>query len=264
MSLLPTGGPGLAGRSEAPESDPRTASFKDDRPEIQALFELALEGKIPRRRELKPWEPQRLNERHLAMVMMRATGVQQRTVAQAFDVTDSNASIILNHPDAEYLLSRLAAMKATHESSIEARLRRLSEPAIEALEAVFNPTAEPEEARAAMKRAPMAFKVLDYNGYRQQKPQEHRHQHEHAHRLEASPKQLGELALALRESRQIPIEEGRVEPSAGEVRALLPPAGGLPGGEPPASPPSELPPQGGSGAPSISDSQEVPPRKKEA
>lgn len=206
-------------RDEAPEGDPRTASFRDERPEIQRLFELALEAGLPRVRELKSWEPARLNERHLSMVMMRAGGLKQRTIAQAFDVTDSNASIILNHPDAEYLLSRLQAMKATHSTSIEDRLKALTEPALGSLEAVFDDRREPEEVKAAFKRAPLAFKVLDMNGYG--KKQEVAHKHEHRVQLEGTAPQLANLAAALRESREIPETDYEVLEDSGEVQRRL-------------------------------------------
>lgn len=248
---------GLVGsRSEAPEGDPRAqGSFHDDRPEIQALFEAALEARLPRKRELKSYEPARLNERHLAMVMMRSGGLKQRQIAQAFEATDSNVSIVLNHPDAEYLLSRLEAMKATQPTDIETRLAALTEPALSALEEAF--TAEdPAELKTAMRRAPLAFKVLEINGHGRKKV-EHEHKHQHQHRLEASPKQMANLAAALRESREIPEADYVVIESSGEAEKVL-----APGGEQQVSPPSALSPD--AGAPSISDSQEPgPPRDEE-
>jgi hypothetical protein len=241
---------GLVGsRSEAPEGDPRASgSFHDDRPEIQALFEAALEGRLPRARDLKPYEPQRLNERHLAMVMMRSGGLKQRQIAQAFGVTDSNASIVLNHPDAEYLLSRLAAMKATQPTDIELRLAALAEPAISTLEDAFV-AEDPTELKNAMRRAPLAFRVLDMNGYgRKQKVE---HEHNHKHQLDATPPQLAALASVLRESREIPEADYVVIESAADAADML-----APGGESTASPQPRLSPD--TGAPSISDPQELP------
>lgn len=235
-------------RSEAPESDPRTASFHDDRPEIQALFELALEGKLPRERELKTWEPQRLNERHLAMVMMRSGGLKQRQIARAFEATDSNVSIVLNHPDAEYLLSRLAAMKATQPGTIEQRLAALTEPAIGALEAVFDDGLEDGDAKRAMRRAPLAFKVLEINGHGAKRHVEVDHKHQFS-LAGASPEQLSNVAQALRESRQIEDQPVIIVEDSGEATKML-----SPGGESPASPPSVL--SSDTSAPSISDPQE--------
>lgn len=172
------------------------------RPEIERLFDLALDGRLPRRRELKPWEPDRLNERHLSMVMMRAGGLKQRQIARAFGATDANVSVVLNHPDAEYLLVRLQAMKATAPTSVERRLAALSEPAVDALEAVFN---SEEVDSLTFKRAPLAFKVLEFNGYGRKKVEV---EHEHRHSLSgASSEQLERLTDALKASRSIPESE---------------------------------------------------------
>lgn len=247
MSLVPS-----ASRSESPEGDPRAlASFHDDRPEIQRLFELALEGALPRARPLKEWEPQRLNERHIAMVNMRAAGLKQRQIAQAFGATDSNVSIILNHPDAEYLLSRLQSMRATQPSDIEQRMAALVEPAVSALEEAFS--ADAESARTGMKRAPLAFKVLDFNGYGSaNKPKHVEHDHRHRVSLDgASPPQLGELARAMRESRMIPENQVAVIEDMGEAQERL----GA-GGESPAAPPKRLSgPSPDTGVPSPCDPQ---------
>jgi hypothetical protein len=175
-------------------SDPReTQDFQ--RPEIERLFALALEAKLPRTRPLKSWEPARLNERHLAMVMMRAGGMQQKPIAQAFGATENNVSIILNHPDAELLLTKLQAMKATQTTDIEDRIRALAEPALGTLEDLFSPSDE----TSALKKAPMAFKMLELNGYGAKKKVEVNHEHQ----LNANPEQLGRLTEALRESRSI-------------------------------------------------------------
>lgn len=249
MSKVPFGA--VSARGEAPEADPRAlSSFHDDRPEIQALFERALEANLPRSRDLKPYEPQRLNERHLSMVMMRAGGMKQRTIAQIFGVTDSNASIVLNHPDAEYLLSRLQAMRATQPTDIEARLAALTGPALDSLEAAFDDNLEPSDLKNAVRRAPLAFRVLEMNGHGRKKQVEVEHQHTHRHQLDASPKQLTDLVSALREAKEIP-EADYVVLDATEAQEVL-----SPGGEPPVSHPRELGADVPTGAPSISDSQE--------
>lgn len=254
MSKVPFGA--VSARSESQETDPRAlTSFHDDRPEIQALFERALEAKLPRSRDLKPYEPARLNERHLSMVMMRAGGMKQRTIAQVFGVTDSNVSIVLNHPDAEYLLSRLQAMRATQPTDIESRLAALTGSALDSLEAAFDDSLEPGDLKNAVRRAPLAFRVLEMNGHGRKKQVEVEHQHTHKHQLEASPKQLSDLTAALREAKEIP-EADYVVLGAGEADKVL-----SLGGEPPVSHPRELPQ--GTGAPSISDSQEQDPDGEE-
>ncbi len=239
----------MTSRGESPDADPRAlGSFHDDRPEIQALFERALAARLPRVRELKYWEPARLNERHLAMVMMRASGVNQRTIARAFNVTDANVSVVLNHPDAELLLAKLQSMRATQPSGIEARLAALTEPAMKSLEDAFAES-EPEDLRNALKRAPLAFRVLEMNGHGKRPPVQE-HEHKHRHELEASPEQMGALAAALRESRQIE-DQPTIELADGvELGAVFSPGGG-----PQVSPPRVSP--SGAAAPSSSGSQEL-------
>lgn len=214
-------------------------------PEIQRLFELALEGALPRSRELKAWEPQTLNERHLSMIMMRVSGVKQREIAQIFGATDSNVSIVLNHPDAEYLLSRLHAARFSMPNDIEKRLEALNEDAVRVLEELMS-----DEEVSALKKTPAAFKLLERNGYGKKQVVEH----EHRHRLEANGDQLAQLASALRESRSIEDQPTIEVTDLNEAQRLL--QGPIPGGEPAVSPPSALSGSPDAGAPSISDPQD--------
>ena len=163
--------------------------------EIERLFDLALAAELPRSRALKYYEPARLNERHLAMIMMRSGGVRQCDIAEAFNVTDSNASVILNHPDAEYLLARIQAMKATHPSDIEGRLRALAGPAVDALEDLFA-----DEELAPIKKAPYAFRALEANGYF--KPRESQVDVK-VGLSEASTAQLSQLTRAIQDASRI-------------------------------------------------------------
>jgi hypothetical protein len=236
-------------RGDGLRSDPRE-SLDVHRPEIEALFAKALAGQIPRNRDLKSWEPARLNERHLAMVMARAGGLQQRQIAKAFGATDSNVSIVLNHPDAEFLLMKLGAMRATSPSGIQERLERLAEPAMKALEEVFEYEPDP----AAFRRAPLAFKVLEMNGHGAKR----RVEVDHQHTLKADEGQLALLAKAVREAQALPAIEKTSALGAvpylplheGENEA----PSGAPGQGSEVSPPNLLP--SGTGAPSISDVQE--------
>lgn len=219
-------------RGDGLPTDPReTTAQAMVNPEIQALFELALEAKLPRNRELRSWEPQRLNERHLTMVMMRASGLKQRQIAEIVGCTDSNASIVLNHPDAEYLLSRLQAARFSIPHKYEERLQALNDAAVDAIEELLTDVEIP-----AARRAPAAFKLLGMNGYGREKPAE---TNVNIH-LDATSAEMGLLARALRESRQI---------QEAEVVDSFP----GPGGELAVSPPSQLP--SGTGAPSVGGSQ---------
>jgi predicted XRE-type DNA-binding protein len=167
-------------------------------PEIQKLFQLALEGRIPRGRELKAWEPAKLNETHLAMITMRAGGFRQTAIAKAFAVSDANVSIVMNHPDAVFLISKLQAMKAHDPTAIQARLEALTEPFLGALEDVAY-----DDEIPAIRKASLGFRVLAMNGFGAPKKVEGTVKHEHTVRLDAGAAQVGELARALREAREV-------------------------------------------------------------
>lgn len=176
------------------------SSWKSDQPEIQKLFDKALRAELPRTRALKPWEPDRLNERHLAMVLMRAGGALQVTIARVFGVTEGNASVVLNHPDAELLLAHLLAMRATQPDDYEQRLASMQGPALTVLEDIL----QDDELEPLQKRQ-TAFDILRINGHgrpKQQMPSVHLHGHQHQHtvKVDAPPEVIDRLASALRES----------------------------------------------------------------
>lgn len=216
-------------------------SYRDDRPEIQRLFERAARGELPRNRPLKPWEPLRLNERHLAIVMMRSGGAEQNAIARVFGLTPSNVSIVLNHPDALFLLSHLQAMRATQPTDAEARLASLSGPALDVIEEVLS---DPE--LPAVKKSRTAFDILRMNGHGSPKPKAPQ---EVVHRFEASPAQVDALTKALHAVAQ-PIDEEQyvLADAANEVRSIAPPEGGDFVSEGPGSPsgsPADAPLGGG-------------------
>lgn len=173
--------------------------------EIQRLFEAALRAELPRERELRSWEPAKLHPRHLQMILMRAEGFHQRTIAKAFGTKDAHVSIVMNHPDGEYLLSRLSAMHAMRQGGIRQRLEELAGPAVDALEAAFLED-DPEVTKVAMKKAPLAFKVLEFGGFGAPKTvpgaPEGGQKHLHLH-LEATGSQLSELKRAMVEARAL-------------------------------------------------------------
>jgi len=210
--------------------------------ELEALFSAALEGRLPRQRELKPYEPQTLNERHLAIVMARHAGFKQRQIAQVFGATETNISIIVNHPDAQYILARLSARRGGEETPIQRRLAELNEPALDAIEAVFDPELEIDP----VKRANMGFKVLEANGHFRPKKVEH----EHNVQLKGSEQHLGLLAAALQESRALP--EPIIMEFDPETKTFYAPGSGVEGSSRPETLPSDT------GAPSPSGSQEQP------
>lgn len=227
---------GLARRQLSGEgSSPHSASLEQMRPEIERLFQMARDGLIPRDRELKPWEPATLNERHLMMISARAGGLRQREIARAMDATDANVSVVLNHPDAVFILNKLQAMKAVSGTSIEDRLAALAEPAVEALEELMGDT-----EISPLKKAPSAFAILKSQGYIKEKVS---HEHDHAHTFRAAPEQMDRLTQAIHQSRSIPALQTYEIQDAREI-----PAG------PPSIPVDEAP-SGAGAAPSSDESQ---------
>ena len=177
--------------------------LSEHREEVEALLWDARRGLLPRNRRLKEWEPQLLSERHLMMVMMRAQGFHQRTIARTFGAADATVSVVLGHPDAETLLVKLAALRICGPSALEERLRGLSEPAIATLEDAFFEE-DPELQRAAVKKSTLAFRVLDMNGYAAPKKVEQKVEVDQQVTLKASEGQLGALVGALKELKELP------------------------------------------------------------
>ena len=178
---------------------PRPIYTDEQEAEIARLYELALLGQLPRRRALKENEPERLNERHLGFISSRSVGMSQRLIAKAFGDNDAYVSMILNHPDSVYILARMSAMQA-NGSEYQERMEALAEPAMSAIEDALLED-DPEVVKIALRRAPLAFRVLE-QGRKIEKPTA-RAEVEHTHRLEASPQQMAALRDALVESREL-------------------------------------------------------------
>src|SRR4051794_26004007 len=87
---------------------PRAQKRKD----MADLFARAMSGLLPRDRALEKWEPDVLDERHMQVVMLRSTGLDQRVIAKLTGYTESWVSVILNHPDAQYLLTMMLSYAA--------------------------------------------------------------------------------------------------------------------------------------------------------
>jgi hypothetical protein len=124
--------------------------------EVEELFAAARAGSLPRARELKPWEPHTLNEEHLQMILLRVGGIRQNKIARHFGVDQSRLSVILNHPDAQYILDKLGAVHAVDTlASHRERIAALRGPALDLIEDfVFS------EDIAIEKRVPRAFDLL--------------------------------------------------------------------------------------------------------
>jgi hypothetical protein len=154
------------------------------RADIEKLIRLAMSGSLPRSRPLRDWEPAKLNAQHIQMVLMKAAGgITQNTIAEVLNVTPANVSVVLNHPDAKFLLARLASHSAGDVIDIEARIQQVMP---EMLEIVIDAAREAEEPT---QRAKIAFGLLDRGGYGAKQKVDHTHEF-------VMPKKQADLLLA--------------------------------------------------------------------
>jgi transcriptional regulator len=187
-------------------------SEQERRTELSRLFEMARRGEIPRSRELLAHEPLSLNERHLQAVMMRAMGMRQCDIARALDYTDSTVSIILNHPDAAFILDQMAGMSAVDAADIDGRLQRLNSRAVEVIEELFE-AADMKEAQLASLKARAGFTLLERNLGKKKHVE-----HEHTHSFKLDPQEVGLLSRALVESRRVEAEMTSFTPAGSMVQ----------------------------------------------
>lgn len=218
-----------------PRSDDAEIVESNKATAIAALFERARRGDLPRSRPLLPHEPDLLNERHCQAIMMRCMGMKQKDIAASLSYTDSTVSIVLNHPDATFIIDQLQGFSAVPVLDIDARLKRLTPKALDAIEAVFDDEIEddPKAVNARVQRARMGFALLEHNGHGKKTEVKHDHQHSIA------PASAALISRALRESREI---------ESAEYSVVGPtPGGGAEGSGPPTALLSgtEAPPLGG-------------------
>lgn len=115
LRLLPAGG-GEVMR----EAERQTNPFEQKT--IDELYDMVLSGEVPRHRALKQGEPEVLSVQHLNWISLRAMGftpgrIQLLEAAQGREVTLNRISVILHHPDAEWMIARLASYRATGQIS---------------------------------------------------------------------------------------------------------------------------------------------------
>lgn len=143
--------------TEVPEETPSVSIQK--RVELDQYFAMAMSGLLPRSRELNYWEPKRLDERHLQAIMMRAAGLQQGLIAKNMGWTDAWTSVVLNHPDAVYLLHKIVSYSADNVLDIQARVKAHSG---EMLDRIIEITRTTNDQRLASSNA---FEILKMAGY---------------------------------------------------------------------------------------------------
>lgn len=91
---------------------------------INRMISMALAGALPRGRPLKPWEPDKLNARHISAIMLRAVGYQQNRIAELTGYSVPAVSVILNHPDSKALLAAILSEGAKQAIDISGQVKR--------------------------------------------------------------------------------------------------------------------------------------------
>lgn len=160
----------------------------------ERLSELMLEvfnGEVGRGRSLKYWENLTLKPQHIQMIVMKAAGYRNSVIAERFSMTQARVSVILNHPDAMSVLSRLVSFQAENLLDIKARIQA---HAGEALDTVLTAMRQAKEPAVKSK---IGFALLDRAGYGAVQKSET------VHKLEMAKEEASGLIAALSESQNV-------------------------------------------------------------
>lgn len=129
------------------------------REELNELFQRVMRGSVPRNRALKPNEPDRLDERHLQVILLRSAGMDQGRIAQLTGFTQPWISIILNHPDAEFVLAKLVSYASDNMLDMNKRIAATAHEAFNVVVEVMRTSADDKV------RSHNAFEILKMAGY---------------------------------------------------------------------------------------------------
>lgn len=228
---------------ESPESeDPFGPEAREER--LSALMMEVFQGQVGRGRSLKYWENLRLKPQHIQMIVMKAAGYKNNVIAERFGMTQARVSVILNHPDAVSVLSRLVSFQAENLLDIKARIQAHAGEALDTVLTAMRTAQEPQV------KAKIGFSLLDRAGYGAVQKSET------VHRLELPQAEAADLTAALRESQEIEDADyvvldpaPKVTSPAGESGDILddldPSVGGVPSSR------VAEPPRGGQQDPSV-------------
>lgn len=123
---------------------------------IEALIAAAMAGKLPRNRPLKSYEPEKLNPRHISVVMMRAVGYRNKRIAEIVGYEESVVSYVLGHPDSRTILAAILTEAAVNAVNLGAEVQRRAPAMLK----IVGDIAEDEEKKTP-DRLKAAFKWLD-------------------------------------------------------------------------------------------------------
>lgn len=127
--------------------------------DVEELFEIAMAGLLPRNRSLKPWEPAKLNPRHLQIIMLKATGLKNKVIAKMLDIKEPNVSVVVNHPDSQLILAKMLASASQNVTDVQAKLEAAAPAITERLVGIaLNSKSEAIAAK-------VGFGLIDRAGY---------------------------------------------------------------------------------------------------
>ena len=173
-----------------------TSSNLAKHPHIEELFSQAKAGTLQRSRPLKDWEPEKLSDTALQIVLLRSAGMRQRKICeflndtQGTNLSDASVSQIINHPDAQMLLTKLISYAADEVVDIQTRIKAYAGEGIDEAVRIMRTT---NDQRLSAK---IAFEFLDRAGYNTVQKTESKIT------VVASAKGVANLSAALRETMQ--------------------------------------------------------------
>lgn len=173
---------------------------------IDDLMSEVMAGRAPRGRELLPWEPDRIDERHLQIIMLRSCGMDQGRIAQITGFTEPWVSIILNHPDAQYVLARMVSYSADNVLDMQTRIQAVAHEAFDTVVDVMR-TSRDEKLRSRN-----AFEILAMAGYGPTQ----RISATVEHSVAAPNEKIDALTRAIEESKQVAVIDYRGVGQGGE------------------------------------------------
>lgn len=127
---------------------------------IQDVIKKALLAELPRDRELKYYEPRKLQPAHINMVLDRASGLTALEIAEKAGYKSVGRVLqILAHPDAQTLLSTVLSAAADRVVDVNERLVHLAPEALNVrVELMRN-------SKSEMIREKVSSDILDRAGY---------------------------------------------------------------------------------------------------
>lgn len=149
-----------------------------------------MNGVVARGRYLKYWENLRLKPIHMQMLLMKAAGYTNNKIAETIHYDPSRVSVVVNHPDAQYLLSHLVSYQAERLLDVNARIQAHAGEALDT--ALMLMRTGKEEVRERV-----SFKLLDRAGYGAVQKTEV------SHRVEMAVAQADNLSAAVREAMKV-------------------------------------------------------------